>query len=47
MIEFLKIVMASFTDILAYDFITGISLQTIFFYNLLLISFFTVLAHRR
>lgn len=47
MIDFLKILMSSFTDILSYDLITGISLQTIFFYNLLLISFFTVLAHRR
>lgn len=47
MIDFVKIVIESFTDILSYDLITGISMQTIFFYNLLLISLFTVLAHRR
>lgn len=47
MIQFLKLVMDALLDIFALDFIPGISIYTILFYDLLLVCFFTVFAHRR
>lgn len=45
-LDFLGYLFDFFHSILAYEFIAGITLKTIFLYNLLLIAFFHVFAKR-
>lgn len=47
MLDFLDMCIDSLSDILAFDLVTGLSIQTILFYDLLLVCFFSVFAHRR